>query len=289
MPRCTSKSWVWPPRQRAPVSTRFGFPSITSPTTSSPLRRRWCCRGWPVRPSGSSSVRWSPFFPGTTRCEWRRATRCWTICRAGGPSPGWAAASAAIEFNNFRVEMGESRRRFAEYSEAILEALETGYIEHHGELYQQPRTAIRPRPLASFKGRTLRGGGIAGVHRTDGPHGGRDTRDRPEAVGDGRGRAGRTIVNVSAQLNGHEAPKPVLVLVVGREPGPEDGAADARRLPSALGTIHRRALRVRQSRVRRRSRGTSTTAPWPTTSPSTGWSGSTAFWPTCRCGARPTR
>jgi alkanesulfonate monooxygenase SsuD/methylene tetrahydromethanopterin reductase-like flavin-dependent oxidoreductase (luciferase family) len=60
-----------------------------------------------------------------------------------------------IEFDGFRVEMGESRRRFTEYTEAILDALETGVIEYDGELYHQPRTEIRPRPLASFKGRTF--------------------------------------------------------------------------------------------------------------------------------------
>jgi alkanesulfonate monooxygenase SsuD/methylene tetrahydromethanopterin reductase-like flavin-dependent oxidoreductase (luciferase family) len=61
----------------------------------------------------------------------------------------------AVEFTGFRVAMGESRRRFKEYSEAILEALETGVIHYDGELYQQPRTSIRPQPLASFKGRTF--------------------------------------------------------------------------------------------------------------------------------------
>jgi alkanesulfonate monooxygenase SsuD/methylene tetrahydromethanopterin reductase-like flavin-dependent oxidoreductase (luciferase family) len=59
------------------------------------------------------------------------------------------------EFVGFRVAMGESRRRFKEYSEALLEALETGVMEYHGQLYQQPRVEIRPRPLASFKGRTF--------------------------------------------------------------------------------------------------------------------------------------
>jgi alkanesulfonate monooxygenase SsuD/methylene tetrahydromethanopterin reductase-like flavin-dependent oxidoreductase (luciferase family) len=53
------------------------------------------------------------------------------------------------------VEMGESRRRFTEYTEAILDALETGVVEYDGELYRQPRIEIRPRPLASFKGRTF--------------------------------------------------------------------------------------------------------------------------------------
>src|SRR5579871_1909185 len=59
------------------------------------------------------------------------------------------------EFVGFRVPMGESRRRFKEYSEAVLEALETGVMEYDGELYQQPRVEIRPDPLASFKGRTF--------------------------------------------------------------------------------------------------------------------------------------
>jgi alkanesulfonate monooxygenase SsuD/methylene tetrahydromethanopterin reductase-like flavin-dependent oxidoreductase (luciferase family) len=59
------------------------------------------------------------------------------------------------EFVGFRVAMGESRRRFKEYSEAILQALETGVMEFDGDLYQQPRVEIRPQPLGSFKGRTF--------------------------------------------------------------------------------------------------------------------------------------
>ncbi|MFV0306679.1 MAG: LLM class flavin-dependent oxidoreductase [Desertimonas sp.] len=60
-----------------------------------------------------------------------------------------------IEFDGFRVAMGESRRRFTEYTEAVLDALETGVISYDGELYRQPPVDIRPRPLASFKGRTF--------------------------------------------------------------------------------------------------------------------------------------
>lgn len=60
-----------------------------------------------------------------------------------------------VEFEAFRAEMNESRRRFAEYTEAILEALETGVMEYDGELYRQPRTELRPRPYASFRGRTF--------------------------------------------------------------------------------------------------------------------------------------
>ena len=59
------------------------------------------------------------------------------------------------EFVGFRIPMGESRRRFTEYSAAILESLETGVLEHDGQFYQQPRVEIRPQPLATFKGRTF--------------------------------------------------------------------------------------------------------------------------------------
>ena len=60
---------------------------------------------------------------------------------------------ARVEFNGFRRSMAESRRRFVEYSEALIRALETGVIEYDGELYKQPRAAIRPRPYRSFRGR----------------------------------------------------------------------------------------------------------------------------------------
>lgn len=60
-----------------------------------------------------------------------------------------------VEFDGFREQMGESRRRFTEYTEAILTALETGVMEYEGDLYCQPRTEIRPRPFASFRNRTF--------------------------------------------------------------------------------------------------------------------------------------
>lgn len=60
-----------------------------------------------------------------------------------------------VEFDAFRTPMAESRRRFTEYTEAILTGLETGVMEYDGPLYKQPRTHIRPGPYASFKGRTF--------------------------------------------------------------------------------------------------------------------------------------
>ena len=41
-----------------------------------------------------------------------------------------------VEFEGFRLQMGESRRRFTEYAAAILSALETGEMAYDGELYR---------------------------------------------------------------------------------------------------------------------------------------------------------
>jgi alkanesulfonate monooxygenase SsuD/methylene tetrahydromethanopterin reductase-like flavin-dependent oxidoreductase (luciferase family) len=66
---------------------------------------------------------------------------------------GFGRGLGPTEFAGFRVEMGESRVRFVEHAEAIMQGLETGAIEYDGELYKQPRVDIRPRPAASFAGR----------------------------------------------------------------------------------------------------------------------------------------
>lgn len=118
------------------------------------------------------------------------------------------------EFVGFRVPMGESRRRFKEYSEAVLEALETGVMEYDGELYQQPRVEIRPDPLASFKGRTFAsavspesmeimarmGVGLMVIAQ------------KPWETTEAELEAYRSRF---LELNGAEAPKPVLVIVAG--------------------------------------------------------------------------
>jgi alkanesulfonate monooxygenase SsuD/methylene tetrahydromethanopterin reductase-like flavin-dependent oxidoreductase (luciferase family) len=59
-----------------------------------------------------------------------------------------------VEFDGFRLEMGESRGRFNEYAEAILTALETGKMRADGPLYHQPPVDLRPAPFRSFRNRT---------------------------------------------------------------------------------------------------------------------------------------
>jgi len=59
-----------------------------------------------------------------------------------------------VEFEGFRVQMGESRERFVESAETILEGLEQGYCEYQGKHIKQPKARIRPEPFRSFKNRT---------------------------------------------------------------------------------------------------------------------------------------
>lgn len=67
---------------------------------------------------------------------------------------GFGRGLGRVEFDAFRLEMGESRGRFIEYTEAVMQALETGSIEYQGKYYQQPKAAIRPAPFQSFRGRS---------------------------------------------------------------------------------------------------------------------------------------
>jgi alkanesulfonate monooxygenase SsuD/methylene tetrahydromethanopterin reductase-like flavin-dependent oxidoreductase (luciferase family) len=60
----------------------------------------------------------------------------------------------AVEFDGFKLNMGESRQRFVEYAGAISNSLETGVLSSDGELYKQPPVEIRPRPSFTFRGRS---------------------------------------------------------------------------------------------------------------------------------------
>ena len=59
-----------------------------------------------------------------------------------------------VEFEGFRVDMNESRDRFIESAEMILDGLEQGYCEYNGKYIKQPKSRIRPEPFRSFKNRT---------------------------------------------------------------------------------------------------------------------------------------
>lgn len=67
---------------------------------------------------------------------------------------GLGRGLARVEFEGFRVPMDESRGRFRESAELLLQGLEQGFCEYDGRYYRQPRRDLRPAPLKSFKGRT---------------------------------------------------------------------------------------------------------------------------------------
>ena len=59
-----------------------------------------------------------------------------------------------VEFEGFGVDQNESRARFIEETEMVLEGLERGWCEYDGKFVKQVRRDIRPRPMKSFRGRT---------------------------------------------------------------------------------------------------------------------------------------
>src|SRR5262245_14666769 len=67
---------------------------------------------------------------------------------------GLGRGAGKVEFDGFRLSMEESRARFVESAEMLLRGLEAGYVEYDGAFVKQPRTAIRPAPFKSFRGRT---------------------------------------------------------------------------------------------------------------------------------------
>ncbi|MBV8118718.1 MAG: LLM class flavin-dependent oxidoreductase, partial [Alphaproteobacteria bacterium] len=61
---------------------------------------------------------------------------------------GFGRGAASVEYEGFRVSMGEARPRFAEAAQLIRKALRESEFEWQGEFYQIPKTAIRPRPIS---------------------------------------------------------------------------------------------------------------------------------------------
>lgn len=56
-----------------------------------------------------------------------------------------------IEFEGMGVPMEESRERFVECAELVLEGLEQGFVEYTGKHLQQPKRFIRPAPRAPLE------------------------------------------------------------------------------------------------------------------------------------------
>ena len=133
---------------------------------------------------------------------------------------------APIEFEGFRVEMGESRERFIESAEAIIRGFESGYIQYDGKYYKQPRAAIRPAPVRSLAGRIYASSNTPTSARmmAELGIGIMIIAQKPwEAVlGDLEG-----YKNVYNDVNGADPPKPILLSLTAVHES-EDGAREMR-------------------------------------------------------------
>jgi alkanesulfonate monooxygenase SsuD/methylene tetrahydromethanopterin reductase-like flavin-dependent oxidoreductase (luciferase family) len=67
---------------------------------------------------------------------------------------GMGRGLGRVEFDGFRIPMAESRERFVESAEMILDGLERGYVEYDGKFFQQPKRELHPAPFQTFRGRT---------------------------------------------------------------------------------------------------------------------------------------
>lgn len=61
---------------------------------------------------------------------------------------GFGRGAASVEYEGFRIPMGEARPRFVEAAQIVVKALANDSFEYDGQFYQIPRTAIRPRPIS---------------------------------------------------------------------------------------------------------------------------------------------
>lgn len=61
---------------------------------------------------------------------------------------GFGRGAATVEYEGFRIPMGEARPRFAEAAEVVMKALSNEVFEHDGEFFKIPKMSIRPRPIS---------------------------------------------------------------------------------------------------------------------------------------------
>ena len=61
---------------------------------------------------------------------------------------GFGRGAATVEYDGFRIPMGEARPRFAESAQLITKALSQEVFEWDGEFFQIPEMSLRPRPIS---------------------------------------------------------------------------------------------------------------------------------------------
>ena len=117
---------------------------------------------------------------------------------------------ARVEFEGFRLDMSQSRARFTESAEMILDGLEKGYCEYDGEIIKQPRRDIRPAPFKSFQGRSY-AAAVSPESSQIIARLGLGTLIIPQKPWDEAVRELDAYRETFREVNGNEAPPPVVV------------------------------------------------------------------------------
>ena len=111
---------------------------------------------------------------------------------------GMGRGAGRVEFEGFRLDMGESRERFVEAAQMVLGALETGSCEYARQVLPAAEGGDPAEAGAHVQGPHLRRGGVAGVDRDHGEARHRHPRDPAEAVGHDRRGARDLSQRISA-------------------------------------------------------------------------------------------
>lgn len=141
---------------------------------------------------------------------------------------GLGRGAGQVEFDGFRVPMAEARARFVEAATMLLRGLESGECEYQGTFVRQPRVPIRPAPFKSFRGRTY----AAAVS----PESARVMAELgvgllliPQKPWPEHARELEAYRAIFREVNGREAPPPVVACWTFCDPDAERARAEARR------------------------------------------------------------
>ena len=183
-------------------------------------------------------------------------------CPTAASSSASAAALGRVEFEGFRVDMDESRERFVESARDDPRGLETGYCEYDGKFVKQPRERHPARARSSRSAAAPTPPRCHRSRRGSWPSSASASSSSRRSRGNGRRRARRVPRRIYREVNGTEAPAPIVgrLVVLRFRRGPRRGEG-----PSWISGYWETAMRHYEFARRApgpRPRDTSTTRPW---------------------------
>ena len=122
---------------------------------------------------------------------------------------GLGRGAGKVEFDGFRLDMGDSRELFVEYGEALLKGLESGVMEYARQALQAAADRHPPRPVQELPRPHLRRGGVPGERAHHGQARRRPADHPAEAVARGREGAAPSTTRSIARSTARDAPQPI--------------------------------------------------------------------------------